>query len=253
MFIDTHTHLYEEQLQQDPQHIQRAIDAGIHKMYMPNCDSSTIEPMMAIAAAYPQHCIPTIGLHPCYVKENVQQELATMQQWLSQHKFAAIGEIGLDYYWDKTFIVQQAEALHIQIDWALAYDLPIIIHCREAMQEAIDLVRSRQNGALKGIFHCFGGTLEEATAIVDMGLYLGIGGVATYKKSGLDKVLPAIGIEHLVLETDAPYLAPVPFRGKRNESAYIPYIAATVGQYLGLSVDEVAKKTTENASKIFPY
>lgn len=251
-FIDTHTHLYEEQLNADEaEMIQRAIDAGVTKMYMPNCDSTTIEGMMQIAAAKPVNCIPMMGLHPCYVKDNYADELAIVKEWLAKEKFAAVGEIGLDYYWDLTHVAQQKHAFAQQIDMALQYDIPIVIHSRESTQDCIDIVRSNQNGMLGGIFHCFSGTLEEARQIVDLGMYLGIGGVVTFKKSTLPDIIKEIGIEHIVLETDAPYLAPMPYRGKRNESSYIPLIAEKVADVLNVNIAVVAEATTRNAEKIF--
>lgn len=254
IFIDTHTHLYEEQLNADEKEmIQRAIDAGVHKMYMPNCDSSTIEGMMRIAAAWPQHCLPMMGLHPVYVKDNYEAELTIVKQWLEKEKFAAIGEIGLDYYWDKTHVAQQKQAFEQQIDWALQYNLPIVIHSRESTQDCIDMVRSKQNGNLKGIFHCFSGTIEEARQVVALGFCLGIGGVVTFKKSTLPDIIKAIGLQHIVLETDAPYLAPMPYRGKRNESSYIPLIAAKVAEVLAVDVAVVAQATTATAAQLFPY
>ncbi|XZF14100.1 TatD family hydrolase [Chitinophagaceae bacterium MMS25-I14] len=250
-FTDTHTHLYDEQLTADPQQVQRAIDAGVTKLYMPNCDSSTIPDMLAMEAAWPSNCFSMMGLHPCYVKENYKEELAIVEEWLAKRKFAAVGEIGLDYYWDKTFVPQQKEALELQIDWALQYDLPIVIHSRESTPDCIDIVRKKQNGKLRGIFHCFGGSLEEAQQITGMGLHLGIGGVVTFKKSTLPEVLAEIPLESIVLETDAPYLAPVPYRGKRNESSYIPLIAEKLATIKQVGLDEIAAITTKNAEKIF--
>ncbi|MCB0699447.1 MAG: TatD family hydrolase, partial [Chitinophagaceae bacterium] len=233
-YIDTHTHLYDEQLLRDEDEmIQRAIDAGVTKMYMPNCDSSTIAGMMQLAEKHPNHCFPMMGLHPCYVKENYKDELSIVAEQLAKHKFHAVGEIGLDYYWDTTFVKEQKEAFSLQIDWALQYDLPIVIHTRESLQDGIDMVKAKQNGKLKGIFHCFGGTLEEAMQITDIGFLLGIGGVATFKNSKLPETLKSVDLKHIVLETDAPYLAPTPYRGERNESCYISLIAeklATIKQ-----------------------
>lgn len=254
MFIDTHTHLYDDRLDiaaQDSM-IQRAIDAGVSKMYMPNCDQHTIPGMMRIATDWPANCLPMIGLHPCYVKEQVAEELAIVQAWLEKERFTAVGEIGLDYYWDKTFVPQQQAAFEQQIDWALQYDLPIVIHSRESTQDCIDIVSRKQNGQLKGIFHCFSGTLDEARQIMEIGGFaLGIGGVVTYKNSGLQPTVQEIPLEYLVLETDAPYLTPVPYRGKPNESGYIPFIAAKVAELKNISIEELAKITTENAHKIF--
>ena len=250
-FVDTHTHLYDEQLTADPQQITRAIEAGVTKMYMPNCDSTTIEGMLAIEAAYPQNCFPMMGLHPVYVKENYKEELAIVENWLAKRKFAGVGEIGLDYYWDKTFVPQQKEAFEMQIDWALQYDLPIIIHSRESTADCIEIVRKKQNGKLRGIFHCFSGTLEEAKQIQELGFYLGIGGVVTFKKSTLPEIVREMPLETLVLETDAPYLAPVPYRGKRNESSYIPLIAMTIATIKQVGLDEISAVTNKNAEKIF--
>jgi TatD DNase family protein len=252
MFIDTHTHLYDEQLTAEGDaNIQRAIDAGVTKMYMPNCDSTTIDSMLSIANKWPDNCFPMMGLHPCYVKDNYLFELALVEKYLSEQKFYAVGEIGLDYYWDMAHVLQQAIAFEQQIDWALQYNLPIVIHSRESTQDCIDIVKRKQNGNLKGIFHCFSGSIEQARQVVDMGLYLGIGGVVTYKKTNLPEIIQSVGLQHIVLETDAPYLAPAPHRGKRNESSYIPIIAEKVAEALSISINEVAKATTANAAKIF--
>lgn len=252
MYIDTHTHLYEEQLNLDEtEMIERALDAGVTKMYMPNCDSGTIESMMRIGKTWPSNCFPMMGLHPCYVKDNYKDELAVVVDWLAKEKFYAVGEIGLDYYWDLTHTAQQKEAFAYQIDLALQYNLPIVIHSRESTQDCIDIVRSKQNGKLNGIFHCFGGTIEEAKQIIELGFYMGIGGVVTFKKSTLPDVIKEVGLSNIVLETDAPYLAPVPYRGKRNESGYIPLIAEKIGDIMQMSREEVGRITTTNAEKIF--
>ncbi len=251
IFSDTHTHIYDERLVADAGQIQRAIDAGVTRMYMPNCDSGTIDGMLQLADQWPANCLPMMGLHPCYVKENYKEELAIVTDWLAKRKFHAVGEIGLDYYWDMTFKEQQHAAFEVQIDLALQYDLPIVIHSRESTQDCIDVVRRKQNGKLKGIFHCFSGTLEEAKQITALGFYLGIGGVVTYKKSTLPDVVREIALEHIVLETDAPYLAPVPYRGKRNESSYIPVIAAVIAEVKTIPIEEVAAVTTANSEKIF--
>ncbi len=251
ILTDTHTHLYDPKLAADEQQINRAIAAGVTRLYMPNCDIETIAPMLAIADAHPEHCLPMMGLHPTYVDTNYKQQLEVMEQWLSKRTFHAIGEIGLDYYWDLTFQNEQFEALATQLDWALKYDLATVLHTREATEDTIKMVRKKQNGSLRGVFHCFGGTVEEAKQIIDLGFYLGIGGVVTYKKSGLMEVLPQIPLEHIVLETDAPYLAPVPHRGKRNESAYIPFIAQQVADCYQTSIDHIAQVTTANAERLF--
>ncbi len=254
MYIDAHTHLYDDRLNTEEQDtmIQRAVDAGVQRLYMPNCDSTTIEGMMRIADDWPDHCLPMIGLHPCYVKEDPKEELDIMQEWLGKTSFKAIGEIGLDYHWDKTFVPQQRQAFEQQISWALEHDLPIVIHSRESTQDCIDIVRAMQNGKLRGIFHCFSGTQDEADQITVLGgFYLGIGGVVTYKNSSLQPVVAATPLEYLVLETDAPYLSPVPYRGKRNESGYIPLIAAKIAELKGMPVEQIAAVTTENAMRIF--
>lgn len=252
IFTDTHAHLYDERFENDREDmVQRSLDAGVTKMYLPNCDSETIAPMMRLASQWPQHCFPMMGIHPCYIKENYQQELAVAESWLQREKFAAIGEIGLDYYWDTTFTAQQKEAFNIQMDWALQYDLPIVIHTRDSITDGISMVKAKQNGKLKGVFHCFGGSAEEARQIIDLGFFLGIGGVATFKKSPLPEILKDISLEHIVLETDAPYLAPVPYRGRRNESSYIPLIGTTIATIKNCSVEEVAATTTANAARLF--
>ena len=253
MFIDTHTHLYDDRLDiaaQDKM-IQRAVDAGVHQMYMPNCDQHTISGMMRIAKDWTDHCFPMMGLHPCYVKENVAEELAIVKDWLAKERFSAVGEIGLDYHWDKTYIQQQKEAFALQIDWALEYNLPIVIHSRESTQDCIDIVKEKQNGKLRGIFHCFSGTAEQAVEIMFLGGFkLGIGGVVTYKNSGLDELIRAVPLDNIVLETDAPYLSPVPHRGKPNESGSLPLIAQKIAGLLQISVEEVAEMTTNNAYKL---
>ncbi|MDX1940645.1 MAG: TatD family hydrolase [Saprospiraceae bacterium] len=250
--IDTHTHLYLPEFDEDKDEmIRRAIEAHVNKMYLPNVDSETIEPMLALEAAYPDHCFAMMGLHPCSVKENYKEELAIVEEWLWKRPFAAVGEIGIDLYWDQTFVKEQKEAFLIQCEWAKKLQLPIVIHTRNATQVAIDLVRTIKDERLYGIFHCFGGTLEEAEAIIDMGFYLGIGGVLTFKKSGLDKIMEVIDLQHIVLETDSPYLAPVPYRGKRNESAYILIIAEKLAEIKGIMVEEVARISSANAKKVF--
>ncbi len=251
MFTDTHTHIYDEKLLADPNQIHRAIDAGVTKLYMPNCDSGTVDAMLQLADSWPDNCMPMMGLHPTYVNESYETELASVEAWLAKRKFYGVGEIGLDYYWDLTFKEQQIDAFERQIELALKYDLPIIIHSRESTADCIDIVRKKQNGKLRGIFHCFGGTLEEAQQITELGFYMGIGGVVTYKTSNLPEILKQIGLTHIVLETDAPYLAPVPYRGKRNESSYIPVIAQKIGDIMGISAEKVGETTTANAALLF--
>lgn len=250
--IDTHTHLYDEKFNDDrPLLIQKAIDSGVQKMFMPNCDRSTIEGMLAVEAAFPKHCFAMMGLHPCSVGESVGDELAAVAHWLGQRKFCAVGEIGLDYYWDKTFVAQQKMAFRQQIEWALQYNLPIIIHTRDAMNDTIELVQEYVPRGIRGVFHCFSGSYESAQRIIKMGFYLGIGGVLTYKNAGLQEVVQRIDMQHLVLETDAPYLTPVPHRGQRNESSYIHHVATKLSELKGISVQEVEAITDANAEVLY--
>lgn len=250
--IDTHTHLYSEKFNSDrPVAIERAIKEGVSHFYLPNVDALSIEDMLELEITYPERCHAMMGLHPCSVDENVESALGIVEDWLGRRKFCAVGEIGIDLYWDKTFFEKQQQAFERQMSWAKELNIPIVIHTREAMDIAIDMVQRMKDDNLGGIFHCFGGTLEQAKKIIDLGFYLGIGGVVTYKNSGLDKVLPEIGLEKIVLETDAPYLAPVPHRGKRNESAYLTGIAHKLAEMVEVPFQEVARITTDNARKVF--
>ncbi len=250
--IDTHTHLYLNDFKHDiPAVIEQAKQVGVEKFYLPNIDSSSIDDMLLLEKNYPGTCIAMMGLHPCSVKENYKEELKLVEEWLSKRSFAAVGEIGLDYYWDKTFITQQKEAFHLQIEWGLHYNLPIVIHSRDCLQDCINIVQHHQNGKLRGIFHCFGGSLEEARQIMDLNFLMGIGGIVTYKKAGLAEILKEIPLTSLVMETDAPYLTPVPFRGKRNEPAYLKYIAERIAQAKECSIDEVMQYTTANSNLLF--
>lgn len=252
MLIDTHTHLYVEQFAEDrAEVIERAKEQGINRFYLPNIDSEHIDDLLALEAAYPEHCFAMMGLHPCSVKENYEEELEVVEQWLKKRPFVAVGEIGLDLYWDKTFFEQQKTAFRQQIQWAKELKLPIVIHSRESTWEVIEILRVEQDENLRGIFHCFGGNVEEAHAITDLGFYLGIGGVLTFKKSKLNETLEKVDLQHIVLETDAPYLAPTPYRGKRNESSYIRIIAEKLAEVKGVSFEEIAEKTSQNASNIF--
>lgn len=251
-YIDTHAHIYSPKFDADRDQVLDDIFAsGVSRIYMPNIDLESIDAMLACEKKYPGICIPMMGLHPCDVKEDFESQLKIMAEWLERRPFAAIGEIGLDLYWDKTFFEQQKLALQIQVDWAKNKKLPIVLHCRDSIDETIEIIRSNQTGELKGVFHCFNGNLSQAKEIISLGFLLGIGGVATYKNGGLDQIIPEIGLAHLVLETDAPYLSPVPFRGKRNSPAYIPIIAEKIGDFLQLSKEEVGRKTTENALNLF--
>ena len=250
--IDTHTHLYSEEFNNDiAQTLQRAEDAGVARFYLPAIDGTTHEAMLALEQKYPDKCVAMMGLHPCSVKENFEEELAVVKQWLDKRDFAAVGEIGLDFYWDKTFIPQQIQAFETQMQWALERNIPINIHAREAMDKCIKLVKPFSDKGLRGIFHCFGGTNQQAKAIIDSKFYLGIGGVFTFKNAHLPQVLADISLENMVLETDAPYLAPVPVRGKRNESSYLQYVAQALADAKNISVEKLAEITTANAMKIF--
>lgn len=252
IWIDTHAHLYSPEFDSDrSEMVTRAIRQGVNRLLMPNIDEDSIPGMLSLEAEFPEECLPMMGLHPCYVKENVEVQLAIVQDWLSKRKFWAIGEIGLDFYWDKTLLDQQYTAFREQIRLAIEHQLPIAIHSREATRACIDVVKELHNGSLTGVFHCFSGTKEEAQEIIDLGFYLGIGGVVTFKKAGLDVLMADIDLQHVVLETDAPYLAPVPYRGKRNESAYIPLIAQKLADVKNLKIEEVAAITTGNARKLF--
>ncbi|MDN3658942.1 TatD family hydrolase [Ferruginibacter paludis] len=250
--IDTHCHLYAKEFVGDIERIiDVAISAGVEKFYLPAIDSNSIDAMFSLEEKYPGRCIAMIGLHPCYVRENYKAELEIVQQWLGKRKFAAVGEIGLDFYWDKSFVTEQYEAFRIQMDWAIHHNLPIVIHTRNAMQETINLVKEYVPKGIRGIFHCFSGSYESAREIIKAGFYLGIGGVVTYKNAGVAEVLEKIDLAHLVLETDAPYLTPVPFRGKRNESSYLKYIVSKIAAIKNCTEEEVAVVTTANAEKIF--
>jgi TatD DNase family protein len=250
--IDTHCHLYLEEFKPDfAAVIQRAQEIGVGRFYLPAIDSSETENMFALEQAYPGICIAMMGLHPCYVKENWEKELALVGEWLHKRSFPAVGEIGLDFYWDKTYAQQQYLVFREQMQWALDRNLPIVIHSRNAMQETINTVKPYAQKGLRGIFHCFSGDADAAKQVAELGFLLGIGGVVTYKNGGLDKALAAIPLEKLVLETDAPYLAPVPYRGKRNESAYLQHIVEKLAAIKNSTAGEVAAITTANAEKLF--
>ena len=253
-FIDTHAHLYLDKFDADiDQVISNAIENGVTKMYLPNIDSSTVASMNNLAAKYPQNCYPMIGLHPSDVKENFEEELAIVKEEAEKGKYIAIGEIGIDLYWDKTFLKQQQDAFAFQIELAKTHGLPIAIHARDSFDEIFEVLDQHNDDSLTGVLHCFTGNLEQAQRVINYGGFkLGIGGVATFKNGGLDKVIPHIDLEHFVLETDAPFLAPTPYRGKRNESQYIPIVADKIAQMKGLKIEEVAATTTQNALELFP-
>jgi TatD DNase family protein len=248
-FIDTHTHIYLSEFDDDRSAvIQRAKEVNVEITIMPAIDSTTHEAMLAVESTY-ENCYSMIGLHPCSVNQDYKKELNLIRQYLEKKTFPAIGEIGLDFYWDKTFTSQQYEAFHEQIEIASQYKLPIVIHSRNAIDECIDVVK--QHPGTSGVFHCFSGNEEQAQKIMEFGFMLGIGGVVTFKNSGLDKVIEKIGLSHVILETDAPYLAPVPYRGKRNEPSYIKLVAEKLTALCHCSMEEIAELTTENARKLF--
>lgn len=249
--IDTHTHIYLPEFDKDRDSIiQNAKNNGVKYLYLPNIDSSSIEPMIEVCNKNPNYCFPMIGLHPGSVKENYLQELEIVEQWFSKEKFCAIGEIGLDLYWDKTFIEEQKIVFIRQMELALQHNLPVVIHVRNAFDDVFKTLDSMQK-IPQGIFHCFSGNIEQAKKVISMGFMLGIGGVVTFNNSGLQKIVQTIGLDHIVLETDAPYLAPTPYRGKRNEPSYLKFITAKIAELTNTSIDDVIQITTTNALKIF--
>ncbi|HRG68763.1 MAG: TatD family hydrolase [Saprospiraceae bacterium] len=253
-FIDTHAHLFLKDFHEDKaQIVQRALESKVTKIVLPNIDLISFPEQLSFANQFPGICYPTIGLHPCDVKDNYNLILDELELEFDKEKFIAIGETGTDAYWDLSFWENQIEAFNRQLEWAKFKKLPVIIHSRESIDQNIKLVEAKQDGSLKGVFHCFTGDLKQAEEIVALGFYLGIGGVITYKNSDLKNILPDIGLEHIVLETDSPFLSPVPFRGKRNESAYIPAIAEKISEILDLSLETVAIKTSENAERLFNF
>ena len=253
-YIDSHAHIYSDQFNEDrADALRRAEEAGVQKIVMPNVDHASIDGMMEVETKSPEKYYATMGLHPCSVNKDFQRELYIVEDWLSKRKFTAIGEMGTDLYWDKTFWEQQKEAFTIQVSWAKKYKLPVIIHCRETIDQTIELVENLQDGNLTGVFHCFTGGVEQAKKITKLNFYLGIGGVATFKKGGLDTVLPEIAKDRIILETDSPYLAPTPHRGKRNEPAYIPLIARRIADLMKISAEEVQQQTTKNALQLFQH
>jgi len=250
--IDTHCHIYLPEFASQMENlIERSEKEGVRQFYLPAIDSETMPQVLQLEKNWPGKCFAMTGLHPCSVKGNYEEELRLVDEWLAKRKFAAVGEIGLDFYWDKTFADQQYDAFKRQIQWAKEYRIPIVIHSRNAMQECIDVVKDQHDGRLSGIFHCFSGDINHARQIMELGFYMGIGGVLTYKNSGLAAVVADIPMDYIVLETDAPYLTPVPFRGKRNEPAYLKYVVEKLAEVKGISKEEVAEITTRNAQKIF--
>jgi TatD DNase family protein len=251
-FIDTHAHVYAEELTGSiDMVIQNSIKAGVSKILMPAIDSTTLDGMLKVEAQFPANCIAMMGLHPCYVKETYKAELKLVEDWIGKRKFIAIGEIGLDFYWDKTFEKEQQIVFETQMQWALDLQLPIAIHTRNAMGETIETVKPFAKKGLRGVFHCFSGSKESAEQIIGMGFHLGLGGVLTYKNAGVAEAVKDIPMEYLVLETDAPYLAPVPYRGKTNEPAYMLEVAKKLAEIKSLPLHEIAAITTSNAEMLF--
>ena len=251
-FIDTHCHLFLPEFDTDRDKvIQGGLKSNVKKFVLPNVDTSTIDDLISLAKTYPAHCFPLAGLHPSSVEEDYESELHEIKKIIDNGRFYGIGEIGLDYYWDRTFEEEQLKALKIQLEWALELKLPAIIHIRDSFDETCKVIEDTGNGMSRGIFHCFTGTLDQARRAIDLGFSLGIGGILTFKNAGLDKVLKEIPMEHLILETDAPYLAPVPKRGKRNEPAFLPYIAKKLAEIKNLDVHQIAEQTSHNARVIF--
>ncbi|WP_431162839.1 TatD family hydrolase [Flagellimonas beolgyonensis] len=252
IITDTHTHLYSEAFDEDRDAMmQRALDAGVHRFFIPAIDSTYTQAMLDLESNYPKNVFLMMGLHPTHVKENYKEELALVEEWLAKRKFYAVGEIGIDLYWDKTFLKQQQEAFVYQIRLAKKYQLPIVIHCRESFNEIFEILEQEKGDDLFGIFHCFTGTLEQAHKALSYNMKLGIGGVATFKNGKIDQFLNQIDLKHIVLETDSPYLAPVPYRGKRNESAYVIQVLEKLSLIYGRPVEEIAEITTQNSMEVF--
>jgi len=250
--IDTHTHLYLKQFKEDIDLvINKSLEIGVKKFIFPAIDSSHFDDMHDLKNKYPDDIHLMSGLHPTSVKENYKEELEFVVNSLMSHSYVAIGEIGIDLYWDKTFLKQQQEAFEFQIRLAIKNDLPIVIHCREAFDEIFEILDKENCSKLRGVFHCFTGTLEQASSAIRLGFKLGIGGVVTFKNGGIDKFLHQIDLKHIVLETDSPYLSPVPYRGKRNESSYIMYVLKKLSEIYGISNEKIAEITSENAKKVF--
>jgi TatD DNase family protein len=252
IFTDTHIHLYSDDYTSDRDLlIKEAIEQGVQRFFLPNIDSTSIDALLELEKKYPQNCFPMMGLHPTSVKENWKEEMAIVEEQLKQRKYYGVGEIGIDLYWDKTYVKEQTEVFKRQVELANQYKLPIIIHSRESFEEIYTVLLETKKEEPYGIFHCFTGTLDQAQRAIDLGFYLGIGGVVTFKKAGLAETIANIDLKYLVLETDAPYLAPVPFRGKRNLPAYIVKVAEKIAEVKNIPLEEVARITTENSKKIF--
>lgn len=252
MLIDTHSHIYLEQFDKDKEDmLLRAENERIGMVLMPAIDKTTHSAMLQSERETGVKCLSMMGLHPCSVKENYKEELSLVRDFFAKRKFVAVGETGLDFYWDLTFLKEQYDSYRTQIDLAISYDIPIVIHSRNSIDECIEVVKENQKGKLKGVFHCFSGTVQQAETITGLGFYLGIGGVVTFKNSGLDKVIATVGLKNVVLETDAPYLAPTPFRGKRNECSYLKYVVEKLAEITGKTKEEIEQITTTNAKQLF--
>ena len=252
MLIDTHSHIYTEDFSHDfDDVIQNAYNNNVKKIILPNIDSGTAKHLIDVSNSYPHLCYPLMGLHPTSVDEDYKQELEAVEYWFEKHKFYGVGEIGIDLYWSQALLKQQEDAFRVQIKLAKNRNLPIVIHVRNSFKEIYEIVKEEQDGRLKGIFHCFSGNAEEARKIIDLGFLLGIGGVVTFKNSTLNEVIPNFDLSNMVLETDSPYLAPVPKRGRRNESAYLVYVAQKVAEIYNVPVEKVAEITTLNARNLF--
>jgi TatD DNase family protein len=252
MLIDTHAHLYSEDFDDDRDKIVRnAIQSGVQKIILPNIDENSIESMLELSNAYPEVCFPLMGLHPTSVGENYKDQLQIVESWLGRRNFIAIGETGIDLYWDKNYQKEQEDAFRIQLQIARSLHKPVVIHIRNSFNEVYEILNNEQDGNLCGVFHCFSGSITEAQKIIDIGFSMGIGGVVTFKNSNLPETLQQVDIKHVILETDSPYLAPMPHRGKRNESAFLLKIADKVANIYGIDVAEVSLKTTANAKMLF--
>lgn len=251
-WIDTHAHIYAAEFAADrTDMLARAFESGVVKIFMPNVDHTSVDAMMEVEAKNSDHCYAMMGLHPCSVKKDFEKELYRVEEWFARRRFVAVGEMGTDLYWDKSFWDEQKEAFRIQVSWAKKFKLPLVIHCRESIDETLELLTPLADDQLTGVFHCFSGSSDQAKRVTELGFYLGLGGVATFKNGGLDKVIPEINLNNIVLETDSPYLAPVPHRGKRNEPCYIPIVAHKVAEYCKTSVENIQALTTQNAERLF--
>jgi TatD DNase family protein len=252
MLIDTHSHIYSEDFNYDIDEVmQRSYDNDVKKHILPNIDSASIKRLLDLSDSYPYLCYPLMGLHPTSVSNDYKEELEAVEYWLDKRKFYGIGEIGIDLYWERSYVKEQQDAFRYQIKLAKAYNLPVVIHLRNSFDEVYTIVKEEQDGNLNGIFHCFTGDREEAEKVIDLGFFLGIGGVVTFKNSLLSQVIKSVDVENLVLETDSPYLAPVPKRGRRNESSFIVFVAQKVAEVYGVSVEQIAEITTANARNLF--